>query len=213
MSNMSISVTKFAHSCILAETKERTALFDPGIFSWKSGIDFEALPVVDRLVITHEHQDHFYMPFVKFLVRKFPDMHIVADQTILNLIEKANIKARLRTSSDCLRPFKANHEVTPWTQEVKNKGFHFMDVLTHPGDSHSFDETKDILALPITAPWGSLTNAVKLAVELKPRVVLPIHDWHLNSEAKKWYYNTCQSTLNSKGIKFLDLIDGVKVDL
>lgn len=210
---MNIRITKFVHSCVIVESESRTVLFDPGVFSWESGIDFDALPSIDRLAITHEHQDHLYLPFVEEIIKKNPSIQIIANRTVLKLLEQYKLKVKMRESSNCLQPFKADHEETPWIPGVENNGFHFMDTFTHPGDSHSLAETKEILALPITAPWGSLTTALKLAIRLKPKIVIPIHDWHLNPDARAWYYRICQEYLNYEKIKFLCIKDGDPIDL
>ena len=49
-----------------------------------------------------------------------------------------------------------------------NTLFHVFGELTHPGDSLQFSETKEILALPIQAPWGSMVASLEKAAQLKP---------------------------------------------
>jgi L-ascorbate metabolism protein UlaG (beta-lactamase superfamily) len=61
-------LTKFVHSCVLVEDNEKSILFDPGIFSWKSGlVDVAKLPQLDTIAISHRHPDHFAEPFVDAL--------------------------------------------------------------------------------------------------------------------------------------------------
>ena len=92
-------------------------------------------------------------------------------------------------------------------------GVHYLAMLTHPGDSHSFSETKAILALPVTAPWGATTTAVKLALELKPQYVLPIHDWHWRPEARDQMYSALEQAFAQHGITFVKLVTGEPVTL
>ena len=90
-------------------------------------------------------------------------------------------------------------------------GVHYLDLLTDPGDSHSFTETKAILALPVTAPWGANVRAVNLALELKPQYVVPIHDWHWSDDARKQSYDRMEQVLSENGITFFKMETGVPV--
>jgi L-ascorbate metabolism protein UlaG (beta-lactamase superfamily) len=85
---------------------------------------------------------------------------------------------------------------------------HYLDKLSHPGDSHSFSETKEVLALPVQAPWGSARDAVKLGLKLKPTYIIPVHDWHWNPEARKALYQAMEEVFDAAGITFISPIDG-----
>ena len=80
-------------------------------------------------------------------------------------------------------------------------------MFAHPGDSYSFDATPPVLALPFLAPWGSTTEAVTLAKGLKPRYVVPIHDWYLEERGKGWLYTMAERALAEEGITLLRLDD------
>ena len=81
-------------------------------------------------------------------------------------------------------------------------GVHYLDKFTDPGDSHSFTETKAILALPVQAPWGSKIAAINLALKLQPKYIIPIHDWHWRDEAREQSYNDLEKLFADKGITF-----------
>ena len=85
---------------------------------------------------------------------------------------------------------------------------HYLDLLSHPGDSHSFNETKLILALPVSGPWASTVTAVNLAIKLKPKTVLPIHDWHWSDAARQQMYQGIGEALGKQGIDFIWLQTG-----
>ncbi|HVS58804.1 MAG TPA: hypothetical protein VHD60_03650, partial [Candidatus Saccharimonadales bacterium] len=82
-----------------------------------------------------------------------------------------------------------------------------------PGDSHSFKETEQILALPVQAPWGSTIHAIRLALELKPKYVIPIHDWHWSDEARQQMYERFEKVFGSNGITFCKMKSGEPVVL
>ncbi|HSX46235.1 MAG TPA: hypothetical protein VLG27_04530, partial [Candidatus Saccharimonadia bacterium] len=98
----------------------------------------------------------------------------------------------------------------PLPEEI---GVHYLDKLSHPGDSHSFKETKAILALPVTAPWGATIKGVNLAIKLKPKHVLPIHDWHWSSDAQSGMYDLMEGVLAKEGITFHKLETGVPAEI
>lgn len=203
-----MKITKLVHSCLLVEMPDpvnRTVLFDPGQMST---VDVDSLEFLDDIVITHGHGDHIDVEVVKKLVAKFPDVRILTTAEVVEQLKAEGITATT-TPPDGMQLFDSPHETTeplfPPPQEI---GVHYLDKLTHPGDSHSFKETKEILALPITAPWGSSVKAVNLAIELKPKYVIPIHDWHWRDEARDGMYGNVEQALSKEGITFIKAVNG-----
>jgi L-ascorbate metabolism protein UlaG (beta-lactamase superfamily) len=210
-----MKITKYSHSCLLVEMPapiNRTALFDPGMMS-ESVLDVSKLAYLDDIIITHKHGDHFSLALLKQLVEKFPNVSITAPAELVAELAKEGITAS-DTSKDGIELFDAPHEpVTPLFETPEEIGVHYLHSLTHPGDSHSFTESKAVLALPVTAPWGSTVSAVRLAMKLKPKFVLPIHDWHWSEEARALMYGGIEQALSAQGITFIKLENGVPVVL
>ncbi|MEJ0073794.1 MAG: MBL fold metallo-hydrolase [Candidatus Saccharibacteria bacterium] len=205
-----MKITKLVHSCLLVEMPapvNRTALFDPGSMST---VDVDSLEFLDDIIITHIHGDHFDLELVKKLVAKFPKVRITAPEEIVEQLNAESIPATSATS-DGIAFFDSPHEaIRPFMpadppQEI---GVHYLDKLSHPGDSHSFHETKAVLALPVQAPWGSTVDAVKLALELKPKYVVPIHDWHWADAAREGSYGYLDKALSAAGITFIKAVNG-----
>lgn len=205
--------TKFVHACILVETPDRVAVFDPGSFS-KQAFDVSKLERLDDIFITHEHGDHYSLPLIKKFVEKFPRVRITSTPSVVAKLQAAGIQASSEPPQ-AVTFFNSPHEdVAPlFDQPPQEIGIHFQNVFSHPGDSHSFTETKEILALPMTAPWGSSIRALNLALELKPRHVLPIHDWHWRDEAREQSYNSFERVLGEQGITFHKLRTGEPVEI
>ena len=203
-------VTKVVHSCLLVETEERVGLIDPGVFSWESGlITGETFQRLDDIIITHEHEDHVHLPFVKALIEKFPNVQIHTNQAVAIKLQAVGLKNITTASSERVQFFPAAHESNePLGKTPDNVGVHYLGQLTDPGDSFQCDTTHEILALPITAPWGALTHAAALALDLKPRVILPVHDWHWNTSARKDTYERLVDFFAERGITFVPLVDG-----
>lgn len=70
-----------------------------------------------------------------------------------------------------------------------------------------------ILALPITAPWGSTTHSVEKALETKPKYIIPIHDWQWKDDIREGIYNRLESYFFDFGIKFLKPQTGIPIEL
>jgi L-ascorbate metabolism protein UlaG (beta-lactamase superfamily) len=205
-----VKITKLGHSCLLVEMPapvNRTALFDPGVYST---VDVDSLKYLDDIVITHVHQDHFDLETVKRLVAKFPDVHITVTDEVLSQLNAESIPAA-SAESDGIVFFDSPHEaIRPLmnSEPPQEIGVHYLDKLSHPGDSHSFNETKTILALPVQAPWGSTVDAVALGLKLKPKYIVPIHDWHWRDEAREQLYAGMEAFFATQGITFIKAVNG-----
>jgi L-ascorbate metabolism protein UlaG (beta-lactamase superfamily) len=208
-----MKITKFVHSCLLVETPDRTAIFDPGVMS-EQALNIDAISRLDDIFITHIHQDHCSVNLVKKLVAKFPNVRITSTPEVAAALAKEGIKAS-NTPPEGVVFFDSPHEsVAPlFGQPPQQIGVHYLDTLSDPGDSHSFQETKAILALPITAPWGSTIRAINLALELKPKHVLPIHDWHWRDEAREQTYSIYERILGEQDITFHKMQTGQPIEV
>lgn len=206
-----MKITKFVHSCILVETDDYTVLFDPGQFSYESKLfSLDKVNRLDAIVITHEHFDHFSLPFVQSVVQKFPDACVISTEKVVADLQAAGIKNAVCESNKRLHVFSTEKHASlaPIGQAPDNIAVHFDDKLTVGGDRHDLEESKDVLALTVTAPWGSMMDAASMALELKPKVVFPVHDWHWNEQARSGAYDTLESFFKQHGIKFIKPIDG-----
>ncbi len=211
-----MTITKFVHSCLLVETSDFTALIDPGNFSFNSHLlNVSKLEKLDYIVITHEHKDHYYEPFLRSLVKHLPHALIITNETLLSKIAELNLPNQLAAGSDNnLVVFEAAHEPLPLNMpKVPNIGVHIGGKLTHPGDSFDFEHAREVLALPMTGPWGSLREALKKVVKLKPKAVIPIHDWEWHKAAREARYAMSRELLAAHGIKFVELENAVPVEL
>lgn len=210
-----MKITKFTHSCLLVEMPEpvnRTVLFDPGAMS-QAALAVDKLEFLDDIVITHSHQDHFSLDLTKQLVAKFPKVRIVAPDDVVETLSEQGIDAS-SDPAEGMVAFTAPHEnVEPLFPRPQQIGIHYLELLSHPGDSHSFNQTMPILALPVTGPWAATVTAINLAIKLKPQFVLPIHDWHWSPEGREQMYEIMKQAFQKEGISFIALKDGEPVVL
>jgi L-ascorbate metabolism protein UlaG (beta-lactamase superfamily) len=210
----SMKITKFVHACLLVETPDRVALFDPGNFSAEA-VPVDALQRLDDIFITHVHPDHCDPLLIKKLVARFPKVRVTSTPEVVARLAEQGIKNASDQPPAGVTFFDSPHESkAPLMPEAPQEiGIHYLDVLSHPGDSHHFHETKQILALPVTAPWGTSFDAMALACQLRPKYVLPIHDWHWRDEARDLMYARFETVLAEQNITFLKLQTGVPVEI
>ncbi len=206
-------ITKYTHSCLLVEDDNesgRVGLIDPGIYSYNSGsFDLKNINRLDDILITHEHQDHMYLPFIKEILAKFPNASIITTESAAQQLSGAGISGVVSTTNNFVELFDAEHEsMEPLFAVGQNTGVHYLGKVSHPGDSHSFKETKDILALPVTGPWGTVATAAEIGISLKPKYIIPIHDWHLKNEARDGFYGWLEALFTKYEIDFIKPVDG-----
>ncbi len=209
-------ITKYVHSCLLVETDKFNALIDPGRFTYDSHmVDVNKLPELNYLVITHEHADHYHEEFLRKLSNRFKHANIVTNDDLAEKIAKLKLPNPIQTGSDDdLTVFEAAHEPLPLgLPNVLNIGVHFSDELTHSGDSYDVRQSRKILALPITAPFASLREALDAVVKLKPQAVLPMHDWEWHKDARSARYHMTKDVLKPHNIEFIELENAKPVEL
>jgi L-ascorbate metabolism protein UlaG (beta-lactamase superfamily) len=203
-----MKITKLVHSCLLVEMPapvNRTVLFDPGSMS---PVDVDSLEYLDDIFITHSHGDHMDIDLIKKLAAKFPDVRILATAQAIDQLKEQGIVAT-NVAPEGVTIFDSEHApLEPMSITPQQHGIHYLDKLTHPGDSHTFGETMPVLALPVQAPWGAPVAAVNLALKLKPRYIIPIHDWHWSDEARESMYGNLESIFKQNDITFIKTTNG-----
>lgn len=212
-----MKITKYVHSCLLVETEKETILIDPGDYSWESGLfDIDALDKLDIVVVTHEHPDHFHEPFIRALVKKFPDVCFITTPGVADQLHTMGFKKAFCESTPSVQVFSTNRHasVEPLAPPPpENIAVHIAGRLTVGGDRHDLEESKEILALPITAPWGSVKQGAEMVMRLKPKTVIPIHDWHWREKARAGEYERSGGVYKEHGITFIEPVDGQPMEV
>jgi L-ascorbate metabolism protein UlaG (beta-lactamase superfamily) len=208
-----MKISKHLHSCILVRQSDITYLIDPGVFTYtQKALYLGDLPKLDYILITHSHPDHVYPPFVAEIRARFPAVMIIGNSSVVRLLAKEQIYAQSEPAGD-ITMTGAPHEKL-WDGPVpQNSVFTVADRLTHPGDSLHLAKTGDILCLPVTAPWGSTTDAVLKAVKLKPRFIIPVHDWMWREDFRRTMYDRLTAYFIDLGIQFFGLETGQEIDV
>jgi L-ascorbate metabolism protein UlaG (beta-lactamase superfamily) len=211
----SVTLHRLADSCLIADTGRHSALFDPGFFAWgHDSLDLGSLPDIDRILVTHEHADHFVPDFVAALTGRYPEVEIQSNESVVGLLSAAGLAGTTRSPA-WVATHDIAHEMIPTGVVPPNTGYTIDGVFTHPGDSFRLAASGPVLALPLMAPWGTATQAVELARRLRPRYVVPIHDWYLTPPAREWLYGLVAGVLAGDSIELvrLDHFASVTLDI
>lgn len=211
-----MKLTKYVHACLLVETSSQTILVDPGQFSWESGlVSVDALSQLDAVVITHEHFDHFHPPFIAAVLKKFPGVTFVTTPSVAAKLHDMGAVRIFTDSIGSIAVFSKKHHASlePLDKTPENIAVHIADKLTVGGDRQDLEETKEVLALTVTAPWGSMIAATGMAQRLKPKVIVPIHDWHWNDKARAAAYDKLEEFFAKHDIDFRKPADGQAIEV
>ena len=212
-----MKITKYKHSCLFVENEKARVLFDPGEFSWD---DFskELLSIndLDFLVITHEHGDHYFPTALKKLYDNNPNARIICGDAVAAKLATDGVMFARETNSKLFEITKTEHARLDQTVPVfENIRVVFDGKFLHPGDNMEMERSPEVLAVPIFGPWrnGTITDAIDLAIRLKPKFVIGIHDWHYKDEVRAEFNQRLKDRTKDFGIKTLNQPDGVTVEI
>ncbi len=214
------NLTKFSHSCILLEQADRVILFDPGDFSWAEGLikkKIDELNRLDYLIITHIHPDHCFEPAIKTIKLRFPEVKIITTTEAKESLSLEGIEADDQSNNPDIIITKTDHahlhQPIPIFQNIQVE---IKGILTHPGDSMKLAKLNTpILCLPFFGPWegGTFSDAMNLALKLKPKFIIPIHDYHYKPEFKDSFYLRAQNAIKPFDSKLICKSDGASESL
>lgn len=189
---------------------------DPGVFS----VDQKNETGISLILYTHEHQDHYHLDTLKEVLKNNPNVKIITNTNVGKLLSGAGIEFTKVEDGETfdfngikIKGFGNLHaEIYNQYGRVQNTGYMIND-LCFPGDAFENPNLKvDILALPITGPWMRIKDAIDYAKMLKPRVVFPVHDAHIQDWAD-FIYRVPENLLKDDGIGFKKLEIGKEEDL
>jgi L-ascorbate metabolism protein UlaG (beta-lactamase superfamily) len=178
-----VQITRYGHAAVLLDTAGTRILVDPGGFSPDETFALEGL---DAIVVTHQHADHLDRDRVPGLLERNPGAVLLADPETAALLggDWVSNADGLETvvGAVTLRGVGAQHAViVPELPRIANVGVLVSaegePVLFHPGDSYeTVPEGVDVLALPLSAPWGKVSETVAFVQAVAPATLFPVHD-------------------------------------
>jgi len=205
-----MKITRLVHSCLLVEDSRANVLIDPGEPSYNDPtVQANTLPLIDYILITHAHEDHCSPNFINQVLKQSPAAKVFGNSEVVELLKEHGITVN-QTMPDGFEMTNLKH-AKHWRDlpQIDNAVFTLWGELTHFGDNRELNNVNfaDIVAFPITAPWGSLADAIDRLIEPEnpPKKVIPIHDWHLSANGQKWYYQRAKEVLDNFGIELLQI--------
>lgn len=170
-------------------TKDNASLvIDPG--GWTN--DFEPNDSTVGVVITHEHGDHFDKAQLQKVLEKNPDVCIYAHVSIIAQLgdypgKKQPVEVgetvvvepfSLRFTGGAHATIHANYPVPPNLGVIVDDG-----KLYYPGDSYALPDCPvETLAIPASAPWMKMSEAMDFITAVRPKTCFPTHNALLSAE-------------------------------
>jgi len=199
------TIRRLTDSCIIVTTDDGATMFDPGFHTFETGIvDLAGLGDIQRVMVTHEHDDHMNPEFLRWVIDRGDDVTIYSNDTVAALLAGHDIAVDTSVP-DGTSVEDVLHETTPMGTAPPNRAWTVDGVLTHPGDSYGPTRTAPILALGLLTPWGSTTRSLEFARSLGPQQAVPVHDSYLSASGRDWIYTVAKSVLAKDNIEVVTL--------
>lgn len=206
-----MKLTKFEHACFAVTKDSQTLIVDPG--NWST--DFTTPTDVVAVVITHEHADHFDQSKLQKIAAQNPQAVVVAHETITKQITVLPTKSVVAGDSLTIGPFTLDfyggQHATIYQDypRVDNLGVMINKCLYYPGDSFSLPEQPvDTLALPVSAPWMKISEAMDFCKAIDANLVFPTHDAILSDTGK----SLVDRLVSSVASRYLRINDSIEIN-
>ncbi len=206
--NNHMQIKKIGHCCLLIKTNNITILTDPGNFS----TDQNLVTGIDLVLITHEHTDHLHIGSLQEIIKNNPTVQVVTNSSVGKKLDEMNIaytilegKNTTEILNTLIEAFDSKHEeIFEDLGQVQNTGYFIDNKLFYPGDSYANPHKEiDTLALPVAGPWCKISDAIRYALEIKPKKAFPVHDGQLQGDKIGGSHKMPEKVLNENGIEFI----------
>ena len=174
-----MQLTKYEHACLVLEKEGKKVVVDPG------GFTTNLVPPTDvvAIVITHEHPDHVNRDLIDKIFSLNPGVTVLGHESLTDQLQGLPFTAvepgsGIAVGSFHFEFFGGEHaEIHPAIPHIANLGVMVNDTFYYPGDSFTLPEKPvNVLALPVSAPWLKLSEAIDFMLEVHPKTVFPTHD-------------------------------------
>lgn len=201
-----MKITKFEHSGISIEENGKLLLIDPVEFNNK----LPEFANVAAIVTTHKHSDHCNPEIIAKIKAANPSAQIFTTVDAMPslpgaiAVEAGNIQD---VEGFHLEFFSKDHAcIFEGRVPCSNIGVLVNGILAHPGDSFDLPPSDPtILMAPLGGPWCKVQETVNYIEQVRPQIVIPIHDAVLSDLGKTFNLNNVKSITDQIGIQVIDL--------
>ena len=212
-----MKVIKYGHACIVLEENGKRLVIDPGNLS----DEFGGSDNVAGVVVTHIHPDHFDPGHLADIKKHSPDAIFfstpeVADQPSEIPITAVRDGFTTEVEPFHLRFYGEKHEPVLATLTLNdNSGVLVNGTFYYPGDSFTMPEGAQVhtLALPVSAPWLKLSEAIDFMRAVKPQVCIPTHTAILSDAGHEIIDRLLGTVCMEYGIKYVPLHAGKYIEI
>lgn len=212
-----MKITKLEHSGLAIEKAKQTILIDPVEFTQK--LPMHLISDVVAIIITHKHDDHCQPATISNILATYPTatVYTTADTTPLisgSIVVRSGETREIGNFK--VQFFGQSHaSIVEGQIPCDNLGVVIDDTFVNPGDS--FDkpsiEHPKVLCVPISAPWAKISDAAKYIKDVRPQIVIPVHDAVLSSLGQTFNNSWLKYACDPLGIQFSPLTPAASIEV
>lgn len=209
-----MKLTKYEHACLGIEINDKKTIIDPGAYTTNIGTPTD----VSVIIVTHEHADHLDVPTIKRILAANPDLVILGHKSLSSLLDGLPFQSVSANSIEEIGPFQfgffggehaAIHTTIP---QIANLGVMVNNTLYYPGDSFAVPTIPAaVLALPVSAPWLKLSEAIDFMIAIQPTLVFPTHDALLSQNGDQLIDRLVSMFAEKNGAEYRRLYESVEL--
>ena len=195
-----MKITKFEHAFLQVEQSSQQLLIDPGIYS----AELPALENVVGIVLTHQHDDHSYLPHIAAIKAQFPSAKIFGPADVAAKLGEIACEVVTHGSHVEVGEYKLDffgdlhQEIHRSIPLVQNVGVLVNSKLYYPGDSYTqCDYPYELLACPSAAPWMKISDLIDFVEAAKKFSVVEFgRQFYLKTDKKVSWESQPQASFN-----------------
>lgn len=211
-----MEIIKYSHACVVLKKTGGSLIIDPGEWSTDLVVPDNVLGVV----ITHEHQDHLSRSLLQQIVDTCPAAVIYAHNDVTEQLEafptqSVMVGENIHVGDFVLEFVGGYHAVIhPSLPPIANLGVMVDETFYYPGDSFALPSGPiALLALPASAPWMKVAEAMDYYTAVKPTRAFPTHDAILSDSGKALVDTLLGSVAQNIGSDYTRLSSGQSFSL
>lgn len=173
---------------------------------------------VVAVVITHQHADHQDAGLLQSITKQFPDAAVFTTDDTAPILATANTHVvhageHVTAGPFSLEFFGGEHAIIDQSiAPIHNLGVMVNEQLYYPGDSFALpNKPVAVLALPISAPWMKLSEALDFLRAVAPERAFPTHDAILSDNGKTVTDRVTDGAAQAAGIVYERLNEPLQI--